>query len=121
MDPATAPDLWITLLKSMGMLCVVLGMLLLFLFVIKRLSTVRGGVGGRGLIRVLESYPVAQREQVMLMEVMGEKVLIGVTPQNISFLTRIDSEGTFEMPELPEKRSFMEVLKGAAAKGERKV
>ncbi len=115
MEPVTAPELWPTLMKSIGMLCVVLGMLVLFLFLIKRLSGVRGAGSGRGLIKVLETCSVAPREQVMLLEVMGEKVLIGVTARNINFLTRIDRDGAFDMPDPPEKKSFMEAL-GAAVK-----
>lgn len=113
MEPAAVPDLWVTLLKSSAMLCLVLGALLLFLYAIKRLSGVRGKGGSEGLIRMLASYPVAPRERILLMEVMGERILIGVTAQSINCLAVISGDGKAEQPEPPEKKRFLDVLKGA--------
>ncbi len=116
MEPSAVPDLWVTLLKSCAMLCLVLGALLLFLYAVKRLSGMRGKGDREGLIRMLASYPVAPRERILLMEVMGERILIGVTAQSINCLAVINGDGEVEpgpSSEPTEKRRFQDVLKGA--------
>ena len=41
---------------------------------------------------MLASVYVAPKERIALMDVLGEKLLIGITPQQISFLARIEDE-----------------------------
>ena len=120
MNGAVMPDLWPTLLRSFAMLCVVLGLLLLFLYLVKRLSGYRRGEGGEGLIRLLAAYPVAPRERILLLEVMGERILVGVTPQHINCLAVLDGD-KFVMPEegepAPGGKKFLDLLKGALGEG----
>ncbi len=124
MDPLNAvtpavvePDLWLTLLKSFGMLSLVIGILIVFLYIIKRLSLLGGLPSEKNLIKMLASYNIAPRERIVLMDVLGEKVLLGVTPQNINCLTVINSDCEISTSNNDPKEGFAKLLKGAIGRG----
>ncbi len=118
-DPSVlvTPDLWITLLKSAAMLSIVLAVVICVLLLIKRLFHYRGGYGEHGVIRMLASCYVAPKERILLIDVMGEKILIGVTTQSITCLANM---GKVKEPEIindPASRgAFMNLLKGLRIK-----
>jgi flagellar protein FliO/FliZ len=96
------PDLWITMLKSFGMLCIVLGLLIGILWLMRRLYH-GGGSRQAGLIRIRASAFLAPKERIVLVDVLGEKLLLGVTPQQINLLAKLsDENGAFEEP--PEEQ-----------------
>ncbi len=99
-DPsvAGAPELWGTMLKSFGMLLIVLGILIVLLWVMKRYFVRQGSMGQPDVIRLLASMYVAPKERVALIDVLGEKILIGITAQQISFLARIQDEDNICQP-----------------------
>ena len=74
------------------MLLVVLGILLLVLWLIRRYSSLQGAGGQPGIMRMVASMYVAPKERIALVDVLGEKILIGITAQQISFLSRIKDE-----------------------------
>ena len=119
-DPSTvvAPDLWMSLLKSASMLCVVLAVLIGVLFWVKRLLNSQGRYRDRGYIKMLASYHLAPKERIVLLDVLGEKVLVGITPQHISCLTKISGNGTPDAEEdaVPEG-FFPSLLKGITGGG----
>ena len=83
---AASPELWGTMLQSFGMLLLVLAVLVLVLWLMRRYLAHPGGAGRQGVIRMIASLYVAPKERVALVDVLGEKLLIGITPQQISFL-----------------------------------
>lgn len=92
MAPATPmPELWITLLKSFGMLCIVLGLLVAVLWLLRRFYQ-PGSAGQDGLIRILATRFVAPKERIVLVDVLGEKLLLGVTGDKINLLAKIADE-----------------------------
>ena len=84
-----APDLWITLLKSLGMLSLVLGLLIATLYVTRKLLYRQSGISARGIIQMLATYHISPKERIILVDVLGEKILLGVTPQHISRLATL--------------------------------
>ena len=84
------PDLWITILKSGAMLCIVLGILIVVLFMLKRFFHGQGRYSKRGLIKILASHHITPKESILLVDVLGERILIGATSQNINCLAKID-------------------------------
>ena len=112
---ADSVELWATLLKSFGML-------ILVLWLMRRYFTHPGTGGQQGIIRMLASMYVAPKERIALVDVLGEKLLIGITPQQISFLARIEDEKDICETHLAENSStgfFKALLKrklGAAGK-----
>jgi flagellar protein FliO/FliZ len=89
---AGAPELWGTMLRSFGMLLVVLGILLLVLWLLRRYSLHQGSGAKQEVIRMVASLYVGPKERIALVDVLGEKILIGITPQQISYLARIEDE-----------------------------
>ncbi len=110
---AGVPDLWITFIKSGATLCIVLGVLIIVLFVVKRVLQHNKIHMKQGLLQILASHYIAPREKIMLVEVLGEKILIGVTPQNINCIAKIS--GNEMQAVLNEDKSsglFSNILKG---------
>jgi flagellar protein FliO/FliZ len=86
------PDLWVTLLKSFGMLCIVLGLLIGLLWLLRRFYH-GGGSRQAGLIRIHASAHLAPKERIVVVEVQGKRLLLGVTPQQINLLARLPDAG----------------------------
>ena len=83
-------DFWFAGLKTFAMLSIVLGCLILFLFLVKRFFYKRNGMGQDRIINVLSTHHVSPKGRISLIDVAGEKLLIGVTQENISYLGKID-------------------------------
>jgi len=125
-DPVvtSTPELWITLLKSFGMLCVVLALLIVVLWLLRRVYHHSGG-GQPGLIQILASSYVAPKERIVLVDVIGEKLLLGITSQQINLLTKIaDGKDSCALPPLASEGLFKSMLRrelnGRANSGDQK-
>ena len=70
-------------------LAVVIGLLLAGLWLIKRLSVARGALTG---LKVLGAVPVGPRERVVLVEIAGKVLVLGVTQSNVSALHTLPAE-----------------------------
>ena len=86
------PELLMSLLRSFGMLLLVLALLVLVLWVLRKYSGHHAAGGKPGMIRTRASMSLGPRERIALVEVLGERFLIGITSQQISFLTRIEAD-----------------------------
>jgi flagellar protein FliO/FliZ len=93
---APPPELWGPLLKSAGMFCIVLGLLLVTLLVIKRLLVDRRDARQQAFFKCITSYSVAPKSRLMLVDVKGNLLLLGITPHQINFLTRLDASDVAE-------------------------
>ena len=82
-------DLINTGLKTMAMLFIVLGFLILVLFLVKKFILPRGKAKGDMLIKVLSTLHLSSKERVEVIEISGEKIVLGVTPGSISLLTKL--------------------------------
>ena len=76
-------------LKTTAMLFLVLGLLVLVLYIMKRFLFLRRGPRGDMLIKVLSSLHLSPKERIEVIEVLGEKIVVGITPGNISLLTKL--------------------------------
>jgi len=83
-------DLWYTAIKTFAMLCLVLGVLIAFLYALKRLT--QKGAVNQGQIKLISAFSLGQRKQVMLLDVMQERMLLGVTADSINCLARYPQE-----------------------------
>ncbi len=93
---AVVPGFWMMMLKSIGMLCVVLAILAGLLFLFKLLAERRTGRTSKNHIHLLSSFHISPKEKLMLIDVVGEKLLIGVTQNTINTLAVIDNPEAFE-------------------------
>ncbi len=76
----------------------VISLLVATLFFLKKLNPSLGKGEGKN-IRFLESYDLGVRQRIILLEVNGERFLIGVGPNQISLLSRIEKQ-TIEAADL---------------------
>jgi len=82
-------DLINTGLKTMAMLFIVLGFLILVLFLVKKFILPKGKAKGDMLIKVLSTLHLSSKQRVEVIEISGEKIVLGVAPGSISFLTKL--------------------------------
>jgi flagellar protein FliO/FliZ len=90
-QPAAFEENWLgTLLTMIVALAIVLGLLYALVWAYNRFLASRvAGRGGVYPIRHLGSYAVGPRQRVVVLDINGEVVACGVTPQHVSFLARL--------------------------------
>jgi flagellar biosynthetic protein FliO len=73
-----------------------LGLFLFFFFfltrLLKRMNRMKGSAGGGGSIQVLTSQCIAPQKYVSLVEIGGEILVLGISAQQITFLTKIANQ-----------------------------
>lgn len=112
-EPAvtSTAELWITLLKTFGMLGLVLAILIGVLWILRK-AYHRSGGGTSGLIQIVASSYMGPKERIVLVNVLGEKYLLGVTSQQINLLARISDEKDISSPPpLPSESIFKSMLR----------
>ena len=77
-------------IKTVAMLFIVLGLLVLVLYFMKRFLFLRRGAKGDVFIKVLSSLHLSPKERIEVIEISGERLVLGVTPGTISFLTKLN-------------------------------
>jgi flagellar protein FliO/FliZ len=109
-----------TLFKAVGSLAVVLALLFLLLFLLKKSGLARNSLHGGGLIRILDLRALAPRKQVAVLEVAGEYIVVGIAEQQLTLLHTLAgneplrqaaARAAVETPALPP--SFAALLKKA--------
>lgn len=79
-----------TIFKTLGSLIIVVGLMLLLLFWIRKMGLVRTGSREEGLITVLDSRMLAPKKQVSVLEVAGTYLVVGLSEQQITLLATLD-------------------------------
>lgn len=85
-------EIWPAFFKTSVMLAFVIALLILVFYLIKRFSTARGVKGSDEFIKVLAVHYFSPKEKLVLLDVLGDKIFIGVTPQTITKIAAIDRE-----------------------------
>lgn len=80
-----------TIFKTLGALIIVVGLMLLLLFWIRKMGLVKIGSRPEGLITVLDSQMLAPKKQVSVLEVAGAYLVVGLTEQQITLLATLDA------------------------------
>ena len=87
-----SPDLIATALRMLTALCVILGSLFMIFYFSKRVLKREGG-GSKGRpIRVIASSYIGVKKNISLVQVPGAVLVLGVTGDNISLLSRIEDK-----------------------------
>ena len=55
----------------------------------KRYLSLKGKSKGEVLIKVLSSLYLSPKERVEVIEISGERIVVGISPGNINFLTKL--------------------------------
>ena len=77
--------------KTIGSLIIVVGLMLLLLFWVKKMGLVRIGSRPESLITVLDSHMLGPKKQVSVLEVAGTFLVIGLSEQQITLLATLDA------------------------------
>lgn len=93
-------DIWFAFARTFSMLFLVLALLILAFYLIKRFSENRAGKGNKDYIKILSVHHLSPKEKLILVNVLGETLLIGVTPSQISKISKVD-----QPVHLPEESS----------------
>jgi flagellar protein FliO/FliZ len=91
----TSSDIWIAFARTFSMLFLVLALLILVFYLIKKLSTAKGVKGGKDFIKVLSIHHLSPKEKLVLLNVLGDTIMIGVTPTNISKISSFEKKIDF--------------------------
>jgi flagellar biosynthetic protein FliO len=83
-------DLINTGIKTIAMLFIVLGFLVLTLILMKKYLLPKQKVKGDIIIKVLSSLHISPKERIEVIEVSGKRIVLGITPGRINFLTKLD-------------------------------
>ena len=96
-----------TVIQVLAALVVTLALVFACAWALRRFGAV--GMRGGQIIKVLSAAPVGSRERIMLVEVHGRQLLVGVTSNAVTPLHVFD-EGA---PSVPETQvDFRSILKG---------
>lgn len=91
-----APDAFSTTLQMLTALGIVLGGLILIFYFMKRfLKRDTGGAKDR-LIRVVASQYIGVKKNIALVEVPGSILVVGISNDNISLLTKIEDTSALD-------------------------
>ena len=90
------PDIIPTAIKMLTALGVVLGGMLLVYYFAKRILKRQVGSSKRKMIRILESSYIGVKKNISLVEIPGAILVLGITNDNISLLSKIESQEIIE-------------------------
>lgn len=90
------PEIYGSFLKMIIVLGVLVSLLLIALYLVKRFFLKKTGKGGDDQnIRVITSAYVGPKKTIALVEVAGERIVVGITADNISMLTKVSKDMEF--------------------------
>ena len=91
----TSSDIWLAFARTLSMLALVLALVLLAFYLIKKFSTAKGVKGSKNFIKILSVHHLSPKEKLVLLNVLGDTILIGVTPTNISKISLLEKNIDF--------------------------
>jgi flagellar protein FliO/FliZ len=109
-------DFIASLLKMVSALAVVLGIMLAALWFVRKLMKKTGtGVDDGHAIRILSTRYLGPKSSIMLVDVLGSVIVVGVTAGQISMLTTITDEDSLERLKSPrtseqESQAFLDQI-----------
>jgi flagellar protein FliO/FliZ len=88
-------DTFQSIIRIFSALAIVMGLIFLFLFILKRI--LGNFKGSSKLIRTITIFPVAPKKYISLLDVAGEIIVIGITSQQISMLCKVEDKDSISM------------------------
>lgn len=107
----TTSEIWLAFGRMFGMLFVVMALIVAGFYLVKRFSVQRRGMG-RNLISTLAVHHISPKEKLVLVQAVNEVLLLGVTTNHISTLTRIDPATMDTVEPNEPAQGFASVLSG---------
>lgn len=102
-------NLYLELLKTGSVLMAILILMVGALYLFKKFMGARLSSGGKNEIKLISSFFLGNREKLIVVEVEGKKLLLGVTSNNISLLKELEKTDE-KREDTPEAEDFASVL-----------
>jgi len=77
-------------IKTGAMLFIVLGLMVLILYLMKRFLFLKKEAKGDLAIKVISSLHLTAKERIEVIEISGERIVLGIAPGNITYLTKLN-------------------------------
>ena len=106
----TSSEIWFAFIKTFSMLFLVLAVIILIFYFVRKFSTAKGVKGSKDFIKVLSVHHLAPKEKLVLLDVLGDTILVGVTPTNITKISSIDADIDFSDQESASPSNFKDFL-----------
>lgn len=106
----TTSDVWFAFVKTFSMLFLVLAFIVMVFYLVRKLSTAKGSGSGKEFIKVLSVHHLSPKEKLVLLDVLGDTILIGVTPAQISKIATVNTDIDFSTREVETPSSFKTFL-----------
>jgi flagellar biosynthetic protein FliO len=85
------------MVKIFSALAIVIGIMVISLFVAKKvLRRTEGRCEGTDVIKILSTRYVGPKSSIMVVDVAGKVLVVGLSPQNLSLLTSIDDQQSID-------------------------
>ncbi len=94
MNAIPGPEIISSGAKTVAMMFMVLGFLVLALYGMKKGFFFRSRSRQELIIRVLSSFSLSAKERIEVIEISGERLVLGITPGNIRLLTKLNTLGS---------------------------
>lgn len=92
-------DLGVSTLRMIGSTALVLGLIVLIAYLVRRYAPRTTGQGRSDVFHIIGTKMLGGRKTLMLVRVRGQTLLLGITPQSIQCLTEIhEVEGEWAQP-----------------------
>ena len=91
-------------IKTFAMLFVVLALLMIVLYFLKRFSIQGKQTKGDVTLKALSSLSLSTKERIQVVEISGEKYVLGISPSAITLITKI-ADNSDEKTESPKKEN----------------
>ncbi len=87
-----APSGWAVLGRLFGSLAIVLGLIVITAFVLKRMLANSKHTPGGKLVQVIQTFPLGGKRQIYLVKVAGRVLVVGGSGDNLSLLTDLPED-----------------------------
>ncbi len=110
--PQNAPSLTYSTFKVFAVLIFIIAIILLIAYLLRRINFTGSRVVGKENFDIVSRFPLGERKFLFLVRVGSELILLGVTPQNISFIKNVDEKSFFSNQDSQVKEdNFLKLLK----------
>ncbi|MBD3633321.1 MAG: flagellar biosynthetic protein FliO [Methylophaga sp.] len=97
---SSSPLSAMSLLQTMMGLILVLGCIVLVAWLLKRTTSFHTAANGK--MKVIAGLPLGTRERAVLVQIGDEQLLLGVTPQQVNLLCKLDKPLPADSSERPD-------------------
>ena len=93
--------LFLAILKVIGSLGLVLGIMILLAFFFKKFGVSGGNLKQGSLIKIMDTRMIAPKKYVSVLQIAHEYIVVGITDQSINLLNKLDNTEEIESFTLP--------------------